>query len=63
MDAADWPQYQKILNYFLASFYAMMVFCFFNATSPTWGPLADELGFSDSTLSNTYAIGLSLIHI
>ncbi|KAK3626956.1 hypothetical protein LTR56_019495 [Elasticomyces elasticus] len=60
-DPLNWPKYQKILNYFLASFYAMMVFTFVNATSPTWGPLADELGFSDDTLTNTYAIGCATL--
>ncbi|KAF2768726.1 MFS general substrate transporter [Teratosphaeria nubilosa] len=60
-DPLNWPQWQKILNYFLASFYAMMVFCFVNATSPTWGPLADELHFSDATLTNTYAIGCATL--
>lgn len=41
----------------------MMVFAFVNATSPTWGPLADELGFSDETLTNTYAIGCATLAI
>lgn len=54
-DPLNWPKPQKILNYFLASFYAMMVFAFVNATSPTWGPMGDELNFSDETLTNTYA--------
>ncbi|KAJ9619851.1 hypothetical protein H2203_008122 [Taxawa tesnikishii (nom. ined.)] len=60
-DPLNWPKWQKSLNYFLASFYAMMVFAFVNATSPTWGPLADELGFSDATLTNTYAIGCATL--
>ncbi|KAK5118159.1 hypothetical protein LTR85_008139 [Meristemomyces frigidus] len=54
-DPLNWPKPQKILNYFLASFYAMMVFAFVNATSPTWGPMGDELNFSSETLTNTYA--------
>lgn len=39
----------------------MMVFAFINATSPTWGPLGDELGFSSETLTNTYAIGCATL--
>lgn len=41
----------------------MMVYAFVNATSPTWGPLADELGFSDATLTNTYAIGCATLAV
>jgi hypothetical protein len=62
-DPLNWPKYQKIINYFLASFYAMMVFAFVNATSPTWGPMGDELGFSSETLTNTYAIGCATLAV
>ena len=34
-DPLNWPKPQKIINYALASFYAMMVYAFVNATSPT----------------------------
>lgn len=57
----NWPKPQKILNFFLASFYAMMVYAFVNATSPTWGPMGDELHFSSETLTNTYAIGCATL--
>ncbi|KAK0933651.1 hypothetical protein LTR29_014764 [Friedmanniomyces endolithicus] len=60
-DPLNWPKPQKIINYFLASFYAMMVFTFVNATSQTWGPLATELNFSNATLTNTYAIGCATL--
>lgn len=59
--AKNWSKPSKILNYFLASFYAMMVYAFINATSPTWGPMGDELGFSSATLTNTYAIGCATL--
>lgn len=62
-DPLNWPKPQKIINYFLASFYAMMVFAFVNATSPTWGPMGDELGFSSETLTNTYAIGCATLAV
>lgn len=60
-ESKNWPKWQKTLNYALASFYAMMVYAFVNATSPTWGPMGDELGFSDATLTNTYAIGCATL--
>ena len=57
----NWPKGQKILNFFLASWYALMVYAFINATSPTWGPMGDELSFSSETLTNTYAIGCATL--
>ena len=60
-DPLNWSKFQKFLDYSLASFYAMMVYAFVNATSPTWGPLGDELGFSSETLTNTYAIGCATL--
>lgn len=62
-DPLNWPRYQKIINYGLASFYAMMVFAFVNATSPTWGPMGSELNFSSTTLTNTYAIGCATLAV
>lgn len=41
----------------------MMVYCFVNATSPTWGPMGTELHFSDATLTNTYAIGCATLAV
>jgi len=60
-DPLNWTKKQKILNYTLACYYAVMVFAFVNATSPTWGPMGDELGFSSQTLTNTYAIGCATL--
>ena len=60
-DPLNWTRKQKILNYSLACYYAMMVFAFVNATSPTWGPMGDELDFSSQTLTNTYAIGCATL--
>ncbi|QIW99033.1 hypothetical protein AMS68_004551 [Peltaster fructicola] len=62
-DPLNWPSWQKAINYALASFYAMMVYAFVNATSPTWGPMGDELGFDSATLTNTYAIGCATLAI
>lgn len=62
-DPLNWKRWQKTINYTLACFYAMMVTAFINATSPTWGPLAEELNFSDATLTNTYAIGCATLAV
>lgn len=62
-DPLNWSKKQKILNYSLGCYYAMMVFAFVNATSPTWGPMGDELGFSSQTLTNTYAIGCATLSL
>lgn len=44
-DPLTWPKWRKYLNFGLASFYAMMAYGQINATTPTWGPMMDELGF------------------
>lgn len=62
-DPLNWTKKQKLLNYSLACYYAMMVFAFINATSPTWGPMGDELGFSSKTLTDTYAIGCATLSL
>ena len=40
-----------------------MVYAFVNATSPTWGPMGDELNFDSATLTNTYAIGCATLAV
>jgi len=62
-DPLNWTKKQKIVNYSLACYYATMVFAFINATSPTWGPMGDELNFSSQTLTNTYAIGCATLSL
>lgn len=44
-DPLAWPKWRKYLNFGLATFYAVMAFGQINATTPTWGPMMDELGF------------------
>lgn len=44
-DPLNWPKWRKNLNFGLATFYALMAFAQINATTPTWGPMEDELGF------------------
>ncbi|SMR49038.1 unnamed protein product [Zymoseptoria tritici ST99CH_1E4] len=60
-DPLNWPRWQKAINYTLACLYAMMVYAFVNATSPTWGPMGEELNFSSTLLTNTYAIGCATL--
>ncbi|TID27772.1 major facilitator superfamily domain-containing protein [Venturia nashicola] len=62
-DPLNWPKWRKYLNFGLACFYALMVFAQFNASSPTWGPLQTELGFSDAVLNDTWAIGCATLAI
>lgn len=45
-DPLNWPKWRKYLNFGLSSFYALMAFAQMNATTPTWGPMEDELGFT-----------------
>lgn len=60
-DPLNWPRWRKYLNFGLACFYALMVFAQFDASSPTWGPMGDELNFSTSTLTDTWAIGCATL--
>jgi len=62
-DPLNWPKWQKTLTFSLACFYAMMVYCFVSATSPTWGPMGDELNFSSETLTNTFAVGCATLAV
>lgn len=57
-DPLNWAKWRKYLNYGLATFYALLSFAQINASTPTWGPMEDELGFSsvlmyDLQTSNT----------
>lgn len=40
-----------------------MVFAFISVTTPTWGPMGTELGFSDATLTYTFAIGCATLAV
>lgn len=62
-DPLNWPKWRKNLNFGLACFYALMVFAQFCASSPTWGPMGEELNFSDAVLNNTWAIGCATLAI
>lgn len=62
-DPLNWSGWRKSLNFGLACFYALMVFAQFDASSPTWGPMSDELDFSTETLTDTWAIGCATLAI
>ncbi|EFX04651.1 major facilitator superfamily MFS-1 [Grosmannia clavigera kw1407] len=60
-DPLNWPMWRKYLNFGLAAFFALMVAAQVSATTPTWGPMGDELHFSDAVLNDTYAIGCATL--
>ncbi|KAF3769625.1 MFS general substrate transporter [Cryphonectria parasitica EP155] len=60
-DPLNWQKWRKYLNFGLATFYAVMAFAQINATTPTWGPMEDELGFDAVLMNNTYAIGCATL--
>ncbi|PSS00967.1 major facilitator superfamily domain-containing protein [Coniella lustricola] len=60
-DPLNWVKWRKYLNYGLATFYALLSFAQVNASTPTWGPMEDELGFSAVLMNDTYAIGCGML--
>jgi len=56
-DPLNWSQKRKSWNFTLVAFYATMVFALINSTTPTWGPMNVELGFSYEILNDGYAVG------
>ncbi|KAE8440904.1 hypothetical protein EG329_006325 [Mollisiaceae sp. DMI_Dod_QoI] len=56
-DPLNWSKLRKYWNFALVSFYALMVFAFIDAATPTWGPMNVQLGFSYTILNDSYAIG------
>ena len=60
-DPLNWSQWRKYRNFGLVCFYTLVVFAQFNASTPTWGPMGEELGFSAETLNDTWAIGCATL--
>lgn len=56
-DPLNWPMWRKHLNFGLSCFYALMVFAFIDAATPTWSPMNLQLGFSYTILNDSYALG------
>ena len=42
-DPLNWPTWRKYLNFFLVSFYAVMVYALIDAATPTWAPMNEHL--------------------
>ncbi|KAM0543474.1 hypothetical protein ACHAPJ_012272 [Fusarium lateritium] len=62
-DPLNWTKGLKYLNFGLAAFYTMMVFALIDVATPTWGPMHEELGYSDETLNNSYASGCASLAV
>ncbi|KAJ5747043.1 serine/threonine kinase 16 [Penicillium nucicola] len=62
-DPLNWPQWRKYLNMGLVCFYVAMVAELINASTPTWGPMQKDLGFSYEILNDSYAAGCAALGI
>lgn len=62
-DPLNWPKKSKYWNFGLVCFYAALVAEFINASSPTWGPMNKELGYSFEILNDSYAAGCAALAI
>ncbi|KAL2825001.1 MFS general substrate transporter [Aspergillus cavernicola] len=60
-DPLNWPLWRKYLNLGLVCFWVAMVAEFINASTPTWGPMNEELGFSYGVLNDSYAAGCAAL--
>ncbi|PYH86302.1 MFS general substrate transporter [Aspergillus uvarum CBS 121591] len=56
-DPLNWTPWRKYWNMGLVCFYVAMVAEFINASTPTWGPMESQLGFSDEIMNDSYAAG------
>ncbi|KAJ4252440.1 hypothetical protein NW762_011041 [Fusarium torreyae] len=56
-DPLNWKKWEKSLNYGLTLLYCLCVFALICISTPTWGPMAIELEFSDEILTYSYAAG------
>ncbi|KAF7561496.1 hypothetical protein G7046_g2645 [Stylonectria norvegica] len=62
-DPLNWAQWRKFLNMGLACVYIAMVAEFINASTPTWGPMHDQLNYSYEILNDSYAAGCASLAI
>ncbi|KAH7141983.1 major facilitator superfamily domain-containing protein [Dactylonectria macrodidyma] len=56
-DPLNWKKWEKSLNFGLVLLYCLLMMAWMTASTPTWGPMNIELGFSYETLTNSYAVG------
>ncbi|KAJ9148273.1 Serine/threonine kinase 16 [Pleurostoma richardsiae] len=62
-DPLNWSQWRKYLNMGLVCIYVALVAEFINASTPTWGPMNEELGYSYEILNDSYAAGCACLAI
>ena len=62
-DPLNWTKKRKYLNFALICGYVIMVSEFIDAAPPTWGPMQDELGYSDEILNDSYAAGSAALAV
>lgn len=60
-DPLNWSWRRKCLNFALVCLYVAMVAEFINASTPTWGPMNEQLGFSYEILNDSYAVGCACL--
>ncbi|EXJ85342.1 hypothetical protein A1O1_05706 [Capronia coronata CBS 617.96] len=60
-DPLNWPNRRKYWNFGLAVLYVAMVAEFINASTPTWGPMNKQLGYSYTILNDSYAVGCAAL--
>ncbi|OJJ50366.1 hypothetical protein ASPZODRAFT_23017 [Penicilliopsis zonata CBS 506.65] len=60
-DPLNWSGGRKYLNFGLVCLYVVMVNEFINASTPTWGPMQTQLGYSNEQLNDSYAIGCAAL--
>jgi len=62
-DPLNWTKREKYWNFFLTCYYTLMVFALIDDTTPTWGPMNSQLGFSFEILNDSYAVGMGTLCI
>ncbi|KAI1610876.1 serine/threonine kinase 16 [Exophiala viscosa] len=60
-DPLNWSLQRKYWNFVLVCLYVAMVAEFINASTPTWGPMNEELGYSYEILNDSYAAGCAAL--
>ncbi|KAF2489228.1 serine/threonine kinase 16 [Lophium mytilinum] len=60
-DPFNWSTTRKYINFGLVCLYVAMVAEFINASTPTWGPMNKELGYSFEILNDSYAVGCACL--
>ncbi|KIW05911.1 hypothetical protein, variant [Verruconis gallopava] len=59
----NWSAWRKTVQMTLLSLYAIMVYGFLTVSPPLWADMNSELGFSYSTLNNSYGVSAATLSI